>query len=239
MTRRVPRVRAAVLAGLVLGAGPAGAECPPALEKATQVLLVTAPDMGSLQATLRRFERPRPGDAWREVAAASPAVVGATGLGWADPAGAPADEPQKHEGDKRTPAGFFPLGRPFGRAASTLPGYLKLEPGQQICVDAVSSPSYGRIVSRHEEPKAHGEDMGTISLYRRGFVIDTPVDAARRSGSCIFLHVWRAPTKGTVGCVALPEPAVAELQAWVRPGAAIAILPRRAAEPVLACLTRP
>lgn len=239
MTRTARRLCATLLAAAGLG-GPAHAQCPPAIAAATQLMLVTTPDMGSLAATLRRFERPDPAQAWREAAPASPAVVGATGLGW--PAGASdshADEPRKHEGDKRTPAGFFPVGRPFGTAQSKLAGYMRLEPGRQICVDDLASPRYGQIVSRREEPKAHGEDMGTVSLYRRGFVIDTPVDAASRSGSCIFLHVWRAPTKGTVGCVALPEPAVAALQEWIRPGAVVGILPKPEADKTLACLAKP
>ncbi len=225
---------------LLATGGPASAGCPPGIEGARHVLLVTSPDMNSLEASLRRFERSRTGAPWREIGTASPAVVGAAGLGWAGDAPAmPAGEPRKREGDKRTPAGFFPLGRPFGAAASPRPGYRQLAPGEDICVDDLASPRYGQIVSRREDPAAHGEDMGRIALYRRGFVIDTPVDAAKRSGSCIFLHVWRAPDKGTVGCVALPEPAVADLQRWVEPGDVIAILPRREAEAALACLAKP
>lgn len=57
-------------------------------------------------------------------------------------------------------------------------------------------------------------------------------------GSCIFVHVWRGPGKGTVGCVGLPEAKVVELQASLQPGAAIAILPRDAARGFEACLRR-
>ena len=221
--------------------GPAEAQCPPELHAARHLLLVAADATASPRASFRRFERSAPGQPWRPVGGAAPAVVGATGLGW--PPGASHDNilrlPRKTEGDKRTPAGFFSLGRPFGFAASPRPDYLRLVPGQAICVDDPASPLYGRIVSPSEHPGAHGEDMGRVSLYRRGFVIDYPVDAAERSGSCIFLHVWRAAGKGTVGCVALSEADVEAVQAWARPGDVIGILPQREAEAALACLKTP
>ncbi len=230
-----------ILSAVVAGAVPAArAECPPLLKNAQRILVVATPDMGSIKASLRRFERSAPGRSWRQVGAVVPAVVGLTGLGWAPgEAAAPADQPRKREGDKRTPAGLFRLGCPFGLAPARLPGYLRLEPDRDICVDDPASPHYGEIIPRDEAPKVHGEDMGRVSPYRRGFVIDYPVVAATRSGSCIFLHVWRGPDNGTVGCVAMAEPAVATLQDWARPGDVIAILPKPRADKVLACLAPP
>jgi L,D-peptidoglycan transpeptidase YkuD (ErfK/YbiS/YcfS/YnhG family) len=228
----------ASLSVTVAGAA-ARAECPALLKDAHRVLVVATPDMRSVEASLRRFER-APDRSWRQVGGAVPAVVGLTGLGWAaGEAAAPAGEPRKQEGDKRTPAGLFRLGRPFGRAPASFPGYLRLEPDRDICVDDPSSPHYGEIIPRTGDPTAHGEDMGRVSLYRRGFVIDTPILAARRGGSCIFLHVWRGPESGTVGCVATAEGAVATLQNWARPGDVVAILPKAQADEVLACLGAP
>lgn len=223
----------------------AAADCPASLAQATQLLVVASPGMSSVKATFRRFDRAAVGEAWKEQGAASPAVVGltglgVTGLGWPGGDGkAGIGGPRKREGDNRTPAGIFPLGRPFGFAASSAPGYMQLAPGTQVCIDDPASPLYGQIVSRAQAGKTHGEDMGRVDLYRRGFVVDVPVSAARRSGSCIFVHVWRAPTRGTAGCVGLPEVKVAELQASLRPGALIAVLPRAAADRLTACLREP
>ena len=231
--------RAALVLAALSAAAPLRAECPPEFKTATQVVLVTAPTMSSVAARLRRFERTSLEAGWSAHGAAVPAVVGATGLGWAwNAATAPGGTARKAEGDKRTPAGIFPIGRPFGFGPASLPNYLQLQPGKDICVDELDSPHYGEIVPRATAGRAHGEDMGTVSLYRRGLVVDAPVSAARRSGSCIFIHVWRGPASGTVGCVALPEAAVADLQRWVRPGALVAILPKEQAEGVAACLRK-
>ena len=67
-----------------------------------------------------------------------------------------------------------------------------------------------------------------LPMYRRGLLLNYPTDARRRAGSCIFIHVWRSPTTGTAGCVAVPEPRVEALQDFAAGGAVLAILPRGA-----------
>jgi L,D-peptidoglycan transpeptidase YkuD (ErfK/YbiS/YcfS/YnhG family) len=66
--------------------------------------------------------------------------------------------------------------------------------------------------------------------------VDYPTDARARAGSCIFIHVWRSPTTGTAGCVAIPEARVVALQEFAAGGAALAILPRRALDRLPGCL---
>ena len=70
-----------------------------------------------------------------------------------------------------------------------------------------------------------------LPMYRRGLVVDYPTDARKMAGSCIFIHVWRSPTTGTAGCVAMPEPRVEALQDFAADGAVIAVLPQAALEP--------
>lgn len=238
-------VAAALLAvGLATVQSPRAAEapkpCPAVLSDATGLVLVVASSMQSVTATLRRFDRPSRDAAWTEIGKAQPAVVGRGGLGWGwSFAGDAKDgEPLKHEGDRRAPAGFYPLGRPFGLAAAALPGYLKLEPEQAFCVDDPSSPFYGTIVPRGLAGKAtSGEAMWSVPLYRRGLIVDFPPNRSARGGSCVFVHIWRSPASGTVGCVALGEDGVRSLQAWAKPGStAIAILPKAAVERFAACL---
>ena len=36
------------------------------------------------------------------------------------------------------------------------------------------------------------------------------------AGSCIFLHVWRSPEKGTAGCTAMAEQDLQAILGWLR-----------------------
>jgi L,D-peptidoglycan transpeptidase YkuD (ErfK/YbiS/YcfS/YnhG family) len=212
--------------------------CPPILQNATRLMLVTAPTMSAVAGELRLFERDKPQLPWRLAHAAEPAVLGLKGMGWGGgfEGFARSGEPIKSEGDDRTPAGMFPAGRPFGFESSGPPGYLQIRP-ETVCVDDPSSPAYGTIASRASAGgKTHAEQMRSVSLYRRGLVVDYPSDRLRRSGSCIFIHVWRSQFKGTAGCIALPEPRVAALQLWAEPGAVIAVAPAAALDRFGACL---
>ncbi len=227
---------AAMLAG---AAAPAAAACPEPLASATRLLLVTAPDMASVRAEARLFERTGPGEAWQEVGAVKRAVVGRTGMGWGLPyrGFAAAGEPVKAEGDGRSPAGFFGLGPAFGFAAG-VGDYLRLVRGDSFCVDDVASPHYNTIVPQAVAGAGvSGERMWTIEQYRRGLLVDYPSDRSQRGGSCIFLHIWRSPRAGTAGCVALAEADVAALQSWSQTGATvIGILPAAALARFRDCL---
>lgn len=184
--------------------------------------------MAENKAEVQTFERKSSRRRWVEVAQSVPAVIGKTGLGWG--VGfrhfAKGAEPIKEEGDKRSPAGVFSLGPTFGFSQIPQPGHIVLEKDKHICVDDLGSSSYGRIVSRVKAgEKASGEKMSAIPEYRRGAVVSYPANRKVRGGSCIFIHVVSESGEPTSGCVALAEPEVARLQAWVRPGrTAIAIV---------------
>jgi L,D-peptidoglycan transpeptidase YkuD (ErfK/YbiS/YcfS/YnhG family) len=201
--------------------------------------LVTAKSMSTPVARVRLFERGAAGETWHPLGTAEAAVVGRAGMAWGYPfrTAAGAGEPKKMEGDRRTPAGIYGIGRSFGFTTFRRNDHLVLKPGEAICVDDPASPAYNTIGSRKTlGPAARGEDMGTISLYRRGLVIDYPTDRSSRAGSCIFLHVWRGPAKGTNGCVAMPESRIERLQSFARGSAAIAILPENALPRFASCL---
>ncbi|HSD92534.1 MAG TPA: hypothetical protein VLB11_05850 [Methyloceanibacter sp.] len=223
-----------------MSATDADGACPPAIAEATRLLLVTTPDMDSVDATLTTFARETSAAPWERRSGPEPAVVGKAGLGWGltfrDKA-APG-EPLKLEGDKRTPAGIFAIGAPFGFAADDRPGYLQIKQGVQVCVDDPTSPFYSEIVTLAEAGGASGEVMAEIPLYERGIVVDYPTSREARSGSCIFIHIWRGKGKGTVGCVAAPEPTVAAMQDFASPEgtSAIAILPETSKTRFPGCL---
>jgi D-alanyl-D-alanine dipeptidase len=226
---------------LAASAGSVGAAgCPAELATATQLVLVMAENTGGVRATLQTYERATTSTPWQRRGADEPAVLGhrGLGLGWTLRGAASTTIPVKVEGDGRTPAGVYRIGAPFGSAPRSLHGYMHLRKGQQFCVDDLRSAHYGRIVPRSAVPPGtSGEDMGTIDLYRRGFVIDYPANAQARGGSCVFLHVWRTRDKGTAGCVAAAEATLAQLQAWVMPGkAVIAIGTQKMESELMACL---
>ena len=57
---------------------------------------------------------------------------------------------------------------------------------------------------------------------------DPPLPGA---GSCIFLHSWRGPGQGTLGCTALDFPELVAIVRWLDPRAhpVLVQLPRAAA----------
>jgi L,D-peptidoglycan transpeptidase YkuD (ErfK/YbiS/YcfS/YnhG family) len=212
--------------------------CPAPLASATKLVLVEAATMSSRTATLRRFERATPTASWQAVGGPESALIGYGGVGWAHSfrGFARAHEPVKVEGDSRLPAGFFPIGRSFGFAASPRPDYLHVTTGT-VCVDDPSSPAYNTIVSRARiGAKVHGENMWRIPQYRRGLLVDYPTDARARAGSCIFIHLRLPASAGTHGCVALPEAQLLSLQDFSAGGAVLAVLPRQALGRFKGCL---
>ena len=218
------------VSAIVLGVPAAGAQptCPVELQSATQLVLVSIPTVSLHRAAVTLFGRSMTTEAWRTSGATMPAVIGRKGLGWAPSfrARATTSAPRKIEGDGKTPGGIFRLGNAFGFAASSIFGYVRLSPGREFCVSDPKSPDYNQIIPQKPASSIEGEDMGAIGLYRRGFFIDYPTNAAERAGSCIFVHVWRSKNSGTSGCVALTQSDVEAIQNWVRPReAVIAILP--------------
>ena len=240
--RRVAAVIAVVaVATMHSGVAARAQSCPAPLADAKRLVLVTAPSMNDMAATMRLYERASANAAWRALGATEPVTIGRAGMGWSQffTRLARRGEPLKVEGDKRAPAGFFPIGRSFGILASSRPDYLQVT-SDTICVHDVSSPAYNTIASRARVgPAVRAENMSRVlPMYRRGLLVDYPTDAKKQAGSCIFIHVWRSPTTGTAGCVAMPEPRVEALQDFAAGGAVLAILPRGALERLSGCLPR-
>jgi D-alanyl-D-alanine dipeptidase len=193
------------------GIAPAG-EIPGA---SLQALVVVTADWPSTDGEMRLYERTSAGSPWFPRGEAIPCVVGRNGLAWGrgihpEPAG----EPRKREGDGRAPAGIFQLGPAFGYGpAESLPGIAmayRQVGGQSRCVDDVASVYYNRLVEEGNGFKdwTSSEEMRrTDEQYRLGLVIGHNADpVVPGGGSCIFLHSWERPFKGTSGCTALSAP---------------------------------
>ena len=233
--RRLPLA----LSALLLSSLPAFAQtCPAPLADAHKLVLVTARDMASTNATVQRFSRPNPHAPWKADGGPVSAIIGHNGMGWANAfrTFAKEGEPTKVDGDKKVPAGFYRIGRPFGFEHSSLKGYLRLSEGT-VCVDDARSRAYNTITTREKVgDKVHGENMWRVPDYSRGLVVDYPTDAHAKAGSCIFIHNWLPGKTGTAGCVAVRAPVVIKLQEFAQGGAVMAVLPKQALDRFKGCL---
>ncbi|MDT5295404.1 MAG: hypothetical protein QOJ76_2284 [Acidobacteriota bacterium] len=191
-----------------------------------QLIIVTTRDWTTVQGTLRRFERKGARSEWEAVGASVPVVVGRGGLGWGVGLTARvAGGPSKKEGDGRAPAGVFRLGTAFGFAPRDeatwlrLP-YTPLTPAVE-CVDDVASRHYNLIVDRDAVRPVDwnsSERMRSVEGYRWGLVVEHNAGAPVPGlGSCIFLHVWAGPEKGTAGCTAMRQENLEGLLRWLDP----------------------
>ena len=181
----MPRLPLAFFA-LFLTSLPAVAQtCPAPLADAHKLVLVTTRDMASTSATVQRFSRANPHAPWKPDGGPVSAIVGHNGMGWSNAfrSFAKDGEPTKVDGDKKVPAGFYKIGRPFGFEHSSLKGYLRLSEGT-VCVDDPRSRAYNTITTRAKVgDKVHGENMWRLPDYSRGLVVDYPTDAHNRAGS--------------------------------------------------------
>jgi len=193
----------------------------PALHAHDQLLLVVADDMNSSSAFLQRYERS--GAAWKRRGDGVRVNLGRNGLGWGSGTLSlphAASDPVKHEGDGRAPAGVFTLGPVFGYPAvlPTAMPYLQAT-ADLICIDDSRSDAYNRIVPVRP-PLAFGsfEWMHRKDgLYEMGVVVGHNRNAVPGRGSCIFLHIQRAPGAGTAGCTSMARSALSTLIRWLDP----------------------
>jgi D-alanyl-D-alanine dipeptidase len=190
-----------------------------------QLVVVTTPGWGSVRGALRRFERSGARAGWRQVGEAFE-VVGRGGLGWGDGvAEAEGGGPSKREGDGRAPAGVFPLTSAFGFEGARETSWLRvtytaLTPTVE-CVDDAASSHYNRVVDRADVKAVDwnsSERMREVEGYRWGVVVAHNARAVPGRGSCIFLHVWAGPSKGTAGCTAMEQANLEALLRWLNSG---------------------
>ena len=194
------------------------------LRDARQLVVVVTPGWDVTSGTLRRFERDDASGPWRAAVAPIPVVIGRTGLAWGDETHATSmQQPIKHEGDGRSPAGAFPLDTAFGFAPRAdvswmrLP-YAALQPGSD-CVDDEASAYYNTVVDKALVPRidwSSAEHMRQISQYRLGVIVGYNATPPKRGrGSCIFLHIWSGPASTTAGCTAMEAGALEGLMRWL------------------------
>ena len=221
---RAKAVRSIIALGMILPLSSTAQQAP--LSQARQLIVVTTRGWNDVPGTLQRYARSDVRAPWQKVGDAVPIVVGRNGLAWGLGVHPPAkrDGPVKREGDGRAPAGIFTLTNAFGYAPADSARWLRL-PYQRAtstyeCVDDTTSRYYNQTIERATvTPDWSSSEImrRNDDAYRWGVIVAHNMPARAAGGSCIFLHVWSGPTKGTAGCTAMAEPHLLDVMRWLDP----------------------
>lgn len=200
---------------------------PPVFGESLQAVAISGDDWGSFKARAQLFERKNKKSKWKAVDESFPVVVGQNGFALGVEMPDKRDKTDevrdyKKEGDGKSPIGVFPLVSAFGTIDK--PAYVKL-PYQKLekwteCVDDVDSSFYNRIVNRMQvgnfDWKSSEKMLEVGAQYDLGvFIGYNSYPVKKASGSCIFLHVWKGPDEGTLGCTAASRENVEKILAWL------------------------
>jgi D-alanyl-D-alanine dipeptidase len=208
----------------------AKAAAPTPLDGSRQVVLVITGGWRDFKGKMLRLTRPSLAAPWSVVESRWPCVIGKNGLAWGRGVyPQKPEEPAKHEGDGRSPAGVFRLNDMFGSENTKLVKtlglkmpYLKLEQ-TNICVNDPASSSFNKIVdSAKVKPdfKRFERMLRSDKANRWGvFIEDNPAPIAADAGSCMFLNIWASPSVSTAGSTGISEPDMRELLLWLDPAA--------------------
>ena len=181
----------------------------PALLTAQQLIIVWQRPGDSLHhAWLTVWERKGPH--WKKIKHSVRAAVGKNGIAAAG---------TKIEGDGKTPAGWYNLGRLFSylsTVSTSLPVTQLTKADKWI--DDPASPAYNQYV-RGETTAASYENLLLKSDdYKYCMVIEyntQPVVSGK--GSAIFFHLSNPEMGPTAGCVAIPEKHMLPILQWMQP----------------------
>lgn len=128
----------------------------------------------------------------------------------------------RHEGDMKSPAGIFRMGRAFGSqpkpAGVSLP-YTRTTP-YDYWVDDASSPDYNRWETYYGDADKRWKSYERLRIpaYEYAAVIQYNMDPIRKgAGSAIFFHIWPGPDGHTSGCTAISKKNVLKVLRWLDP----------------------
>ncbi len=196
-----------------------------------QVVLALALDGNATQGRIWCLERPNERMPWLPVHGPVPVTFGRHGIaeGLGEHRGKATNLPPKREGDGKSPAGIFALPFAYGYAAKPAASRVKI-PYRHMTenhrgVDDVNSRYYNQVVDGGRT-KADWEGAEKMVLsddqYRWGLFVahNTDPKPVAGAGSCIFIHIWKAPGVPTSGCTAMAREEMEKLLAWLNPAKA-------------------
>ncbi len=196
-----------------------------------QLIVAIAPDWNSNTVRLQRYARASSKKKWAPVGESFPGRLGKNGLAWGRGINPTTPLPngvaEKHEGDKRSPAGAFTLGTVYGYA-SDVPrnpktDYLQVTPSD-LMVEDPTSPLYNTHVRLDHLPETDWEKSQVMQLsnpaHELKIFVNHNVSPAPIPGlgSAILLHIWRRDGAGlTTGCTAMERAHMFEMVKWLDP----------------------
>jgi L,D-peptidoglycan transpeptidase YkuD (ErfK/YbiS/YcfS/YnhG family) len=190
-----------------------------------QVLLCLAEDQKASSGILWCLEREEPDEAWKARGASITVTLGRHGLAWGmgEHSGRPPRGiEKKREGDGCSPIGVFALLQAFGSLAK--PRGMRLPwlrcTAHHLGIDDPRSIHYNQIVDDRVVACdwTHPETMvPSNGCYQLGAVIAHNPANKPGAGSCIFMHVWQAPSVPTSGCTAMSLDEMRRVLVWLDP----------------------
>jgi len=198
-----------------------------------QIVLVVADDMNSSQAKLACYEGEH------KVFKTMLVNLGKNGLGWgvgSDNFSKNPNDAFKYEGDKKAPAGIFRLSQLFGYASKSNYNVPYLYAAKNlICVDDTHSNFYNQIIMAHGDEKSFEHMKRKDGQYKLGIVVDYNKKARKGRGSCIFMHIQRAPKTPTVGCTSMSEENIKKIANWLdkKKNPILVQIPKKSAKEVI------
>lgn len=199
-------------------------------QNSEQLLLVSAEGFEKSQALLQAYEKYE--GKWHKRFEPISVNLGRNGLAWGEGLMTfehKSDEPLKHEGDGKSPAGLFSLDLFFGYGDESFDfPYLRVD-HSTLCIDDTSSQSYNQIIQdgsanttqeegafqKHPEFKSFEYMKREDNLYRLGIVVGHNKNALAGQGSCIFIHIQKSENSATSGCTSLHEEQLLRLMKWL------------------------
>ncbi len=193
-----------------------------------QMVVSVAPDWNSQRGHLRLFDLSEEGR-WIPVSPHIPVLFGKNGLAWGRGIMSGRVPPLfKTEGDGRSPAGMFRIGKIYTADASLPIGanYPFVRIGERDAwIDDVEHPLYNQhvvIQDPHNPPPWFEKQRMKTGDFAYRWLVEIrhnrdPI--VRGAGSAIFFHIRRGETRPTHGCTTMAEEDLAAMIRWLRPEA--------------------
>lgn len=193
-----------------------------------QIIVGLAPSWDSSEVILQKWEKQE--GVWKEFGKPWKGRIGRNGLAWGrglhPDLAAQRDEPTKHEGDWRAPAGIFELGSVYGYKQEfpmfTNLGYYQITE-RDLWIEDVKSPHYNKHVRlkssvpfnawAKKQQMKQNDPAHCLKLFIKH---NAGKNTKSGFGSAIFFHIWRDNGGNpTAGCTSMSEYNLRFLIGWL------------------------